>query len=97
MEPYIIKVIYLKRRCNYKLDLMPSTLVSFMDMPICLLLINIMYKQQTTVGGYPFVDFFLNARIKPVRIFIKIDHVTQGFMGNNYSLTPWLFAKRQSF
>lgn len=49
-----------------------------------------MYYVQTdkTVGNYPFVDFFLNARIKPVRFFIKIDHLNQGFSGNNYYLTP---------
>lgn len=57
------------------------------------------YYVQTTnvVGNYPFVDFFLNARIKPVKIFIKIDHVTQGFMGNNYSLTPGYLQNDRAF
>jgi hypothetical protein len=60
--------------------------------------INQYYVQTTkTVGGYPFVDFFLNARIKPVRIFIKIDHVTQGFMGNNYSLSPGYLQNDRAF
>lgn len=45
-------------------------------------------QTQTKVGNYPFVDFFINARIKPVRIFIKVDHITQGLMGTNYALTP---------
>lgn len=57
------------------------------------------YYVQTSkvVGNYPFVDFFLNARIKPVKIFIKIDHVTQGFMGNNYSLTPGYLQNDRAF
>lgn len=50
-----------------------------------------------TVGNYPFVDFFLNARIKPVRIFVKIDHVTQGFLGNNYSLVPGYLQNDRAF
>jgi len=57
------------------------------------------YYVQTkkTVGNYPYVDFFLNARIKPVRIFVKIDHVTQGFLGNNYSLVPGYLQNDRAF
>ena len=54
-------------------------------------------QTQKTVGNYPFVDFFLNARIKPVRIFIKIDHVTQGLLGGNYSLTPGYLQNDRAF
>lgn len=50
---------------------------------------NMYYVQtQKETGNYPFVDFFLNVRIKPVRFFVKIDHLNQGFTGNQYSLTP---------
>lgn len=59
---------------------------------------NQYYVQTTkTVGNYPYVDFFLNARIKPVRIFVKIDHVTQGLMGNNYTLTPGYLQNDRAF
>lgn len=59
---------------------------------------NIYYVQtQKMVGNYPFVDFFLNARIKPVRFFIKIDHVSQGFLGNNYYLTPGYLQNDRAF
>ncbi len=54
-------------------------------------------QTKTTVGDYPYVDFFLNARIKPVRFFIKIDHVTQGMMGTNYSLTPGYLQNDRAF
>ena len=60
--------------------------------------LNMYYVQtQKKVGNYPYVDFFINARIKPVRIFIKIDHVTQGFFGSNYSLTPNYIQNDRAF
>jgi len=49
------------------------------------------------VGNYPFVDFFINARIKPVRFFVKIDHVTQGLLGTNYSLAPGYIQNDRAF
>ncbi len=59
---------------------------------------NQYYVQTTkTVGDYSYVDFFLNARIKPVRIFVKIDHVTQGLLGGNYSLTPGYLQNDRAF
>ena len=39
-------------------------------------------------GDYPFIDFFINAQIKTVRVFIKVDHLNSGMMGNYYILTP---------
>lgn len=60
--------------------------------------LNMYYVQtQKTVGNYPYVDFFINARIKPVRFFIKIDHVNQGFFGSNYSLTPNYIQNDRAF
>ena len=39
-------------------------------------------------GNYPFIDFFINAKIKSVRIFFKIDHLNSGWMENKYQITP---------
>ncbi|HEY0029300.1 MAG TPA: putative porin [Bacteroidia bacterium] len=39
-------------------------------------------------GNYPFVDFFINARVKAVRVFFKIDHLNSGWSGTNYMMTP---------
>lgn len=39
-------------------------------------------------GAYPFIDFFINAQVKTVRIFFKIDHLNSGWTGSNYILTP---------
>lgn len=59
---------------------------------------NVFYTQTSVrVGNYPYVDFFLNARIRPVRIFVKIDHVTQGFLGGNYSLGPGYLQNDRAF
>ena len=45
-------------------------------------------QNETKTGNYPFIDFFINAQIKTVRIFLKIDHLNSGLSGNNYALTP---------
>ena len=45
-------------------------------------------QSQNKLGNYPFVDFFLNAKIKSVRVFVKVDHLNSGLMGNNYMITP---------
>lgn len=54
-------------------------------------------QTNTKVGNYPFIDLFLNARIKPVRFFVKIDHLNQGFFGTNYSLIPGYFQNDRAF
>ncbi len=45
-------------------------------------------QDQKKYGNYPFIDFFVNAKIKTLRIFIKIDHLNSGWMEKNYILTP---------
>jgi hypothetical protein len=46
------------------------------------------YLQNTKqYGNYPFIDFFINASVKTVRVFIKVDHLNSGWNGNNYVLT----------
>lgn len=49
------------------------------------------------VGNYPFVDFFINAEIKPVRFFFLIDHANQGLTGSSYQLTPGFPMQDRSF
>lgn len=39
-------------------------------------------------GNYPYLDFFVNARIKSLRIFFKIDHVNSGWFGSKYQIAP---------
>lgn len=45
-------------------------------------------QDEKKYGNYPLVDFFVNAQIKTVRVFLKVDHLNSGWSGNNYILTP---------
>ena len=38
--------------------------------------------------NYPFIDFFVNLKIKRARIYLKFDHVNSGLMGYNYYMIP---------
>lgn len=50
---------------------------------------NIFYLQnRNSVGNYPFVDVFLNARIRPVQFFIKVENILQPFLGTSYFMVP---------
>ena len=40
------------------------------------------------IGEFPMLDFFINARIKQTRIFIKAEHFNSSFTGNNYYSAP---------
>ena len=50
-----------------------------------------------TVGQYPFVDVFLNARIRPVQFFIKIENVLYGLVGTNYNFVHGYYQPDRSF
>ncbi len=59
---------------------------------------NTFYIQdKKTVGNYPFVDVFLNARIKPVQFFVKVENVMQGLTGSNYYFVPGYIQPDRSF
>ena len=40
------------------------------------------------VGGYPFIDLYVAARIKHAKVFIKASHVNSDLTGFNYYLLP---------
>jgi hypothetical protein len=47
------------------------------------------YRQdEVSTGDYPFINLFLNLKIQRTRLFIMLDHVNYGFMGNNYDMVP---------
>ena len=54
-------------------------------------------KTSYTVGQYPFVDVFLNARIRPVQFFIKIENVLYGLVGTNYSFVHGYYQTDRAF
>lgn len=40
------------------------------------------------VGNYPYLDVFLNLRVKKLRAFVKFTHINAGWLGYNYYLVP---------
>lgn len=45
-------------------------------------------QNETKVGDYPMIDFFINARIRQTRIFLKAEHFNSKMTGNNYLTAP---------
>lgn len=41
-------------------------------------------QDQKELGNYPYLDAFLNFKLKRTRFFFMFDHVNSGFTGNNY-------------
>jgi hypothetical protein len=60
-------------------------------------------QEQSETGGYPFVNAFLNIKLKRTRFFLMFDHLNYGMMGGdklyNYELVPLypLTTRRFSF
>lgn len=52
-------------------------------------LIGEFYVQENTkIGNFPLVDFFINARVRQARIFLKAEHLNSSFTGRNYYSAP---------
>lgn len=59
---------------------------------------NMYYLQnRKSVGEYPFVDVFLNARIRPVQFFVKVENALYGLMGSNYNFVPGYYQPDRAF
>ncbi len=59
---------------------------------------QIFYLQNKRVtGDYPYLDVYLNARIRPVTVFVKVENVLFGFVGTNYSLVPGYYQPDRAF
>ncbi len=41
-----------------------------------------------TAGDYPFINLFINLKVKRTRIFVMLDHANAGMMGYNYFMVP---------
>jgi len=47
------------------------------------------YVQNTTeVGDFPRIDFFINAKIRQTRLFLKAEHLNSSFTGYNFYSAP---------
>ncbi|TDT43598.1 putative beta-barrel porin [Maribacter spongiicola] len=45
-------------------------------------------QNKEELGGYPLLDFFINARIKQTRIYLKAEHFNASFSGRDYYSAP---------
>ena len=45
-------------------------------------------QNKEELGGYPLLDFFINARIKQTRIYLKAEHFNSSFSGYDYYAAP---------
>jgi hypothetical protein len=46
------------------------------------------FRQDISTGNYPFLNVFLNFKVRRTRAFIMFDHVNAKMMGNNYDMIP---------
>lgn len=54
-------------------------------------------QEKFYAGEFPFLDVFLNARIKPVNIFLKMENVLHGLLGTQYSMVPGYYQPDRAF
>jgi hypothetical protein len=45
-------------------------------------------QNDVKIGGFPLIDFFLNAKIKSARLYFKAEHLNAGMTGRNYFSSP---------
>ena len=45
-------------------------------------------QNDTKLGGFPRMDFFINAKIRQTRIFLKAEHFNSSFTGYDYYSAP---------
>ncbi len=45
-------------------------------------------QYEVRTGNYPFINVFLNLKLKRTRIFVMFDHVNSGFTGYDYFMIP---------
>ena len=45
-------------------------------------------QNREKLGGYPLLDFFIDAKIRNARVFFKLEHFNSSFTGSNYYSAP---------
>ncbi|WP_234969244.1 putative porin [Winogradskyella jejuensis] len=45
-------------------------------------------QNQTKIGGFPRLDFFINAKVRQTRIYLKAEHFNSSFTGTDYFSAP---------
>ena len=52
------------------------------------LLAEFYVQNDTNIGNFPRLDFFINAKIRQTRIFFKAEHFNAAFSGRDYFSAP---------
>ncbi|MBL7110992.1 MAG: putative porin [Bacteroidales bacterium] len=42
------------------------------------------HQDEREIGNYPYLDVFINAKLKRTRFFLKFDHLNEGWLDKNY-------------
>lgn len=45
-------------------------------------------QNREELGGFPMLDFFINARVRQTRIYLKAEHFNSSFTGNSFYAAP---------
>lgn len=45
-------------------------------------------QNREELGGYPLLDFFINAKVRQTRIYLKAEHFNSSFSGNSFYAAP---------
>jgi hypothetical protein len=54
-------------------------------------------QDKSKTAPYPYLDVYLNARIRPVSFFLKVENILQGIAGPNYSFVPGYYQTDRAF
>ena len=54
-------------------------------------------QDKRKIGGFPIVDFFLNAKIRQTRLFFIFEHINSSFSENNFFTTPSMPYRDSNF
>ena len=50
---------------------------------------GLFYRQdETAIGNYPYIDFFLNAQVRELTAFLTLEHVNAGWFDHRYFNVP---------
>ena len=59
---------------------------------------QVFYLQDSfRAGTYPYVDVYLNGRIRPVSFFLKVENLLQGYAGTAFSFIPGYYQPDRAF
>lgn len=47
--------------------------------------------------AYPYLDVYLNVRIRPVSFFVRVENILYGFAGTNYAFVPGYYQPDRAF